>query len=215
MLMLILILISITTIMIIIIVVVVVVVVVATAAEVKVIVTLVVLYARISNRAKDTKSTEGAYIVTIAALVHLLQHSQQPKTHYQETGEILTEPDSVCIQKSATNQSTAIYNLAGKKLTHSMVNNPRAGPLKPRVEKVPRRINDRRRSVTIRMRKIVILFELVDVVQQRSDMVVHGVDSHTQARSTRRGSIGDGKEKRSGNCKGEPLHLEWIDDGIL
>ena len=96
-----------------------------------------------------------------------------------------------------------------------MVNNPRARPLKPRVEKVPRRIDDRGKSVTIRTRKIVILFELVDVVQQRSDMVVHGVDSHTQARSTRRGSIGEGKEEIGGNCKGEPLHFEWIDNGIL
>lgn len=114
MLMLILILITITTIMIII-VVVVVVIVVAAAAEVKVIVSLVVLYARISNRAEDTNSTEYTYIVTTIALVYLLQHSQQPKTHYQETGEILTEPGSVCIPKSVTNQSTENLHFSRKK----------------------------------------------------------------------------------------------------
>lgn len=62
--------------------------------------------ARISNQVRDTKSTESTYVVTKIALVHLLQHSQNKlKTHYQETGKILTGADSVCISR-VSNQST-------------------------------------------------------------------------------------------------------------
>lgn len=68
--------------------------------------------------------------------------------------------------------------------------------------------------MTIGSRKIVILAELGNVVHHRRDMTVHCVDVHTQMTSCR-GSIGQGKEEGSGNCKSEPLHFEWFSTEIL